>query len=495
MRSISYLKKNRIPSILFLFVFVILLMQCKQKPTILSEEEAIDKIEDGIPVNVMLTAYSTTLLASDTTLLRVAMTDEKAREISTANDSIRLYIWGDGFLLDEQSKPLEIEKDSLGDSFVSAYLLDGLLHLQFVAPPKEDITKVEARAMNIAQRAQKVWPGSHEIHILPADFEDLQPSTSQLKPTEKEIERMLGADISFLPELEDKGLSFHLNGDTLDALKMLHQHGFNYIRIRIFVNPENEKGYAPNKDYCGLEKTLELAKRVHEEGFKILLDFHYSDTWADPQKQFKPLAWEGLTFLELADTLESYTFDVMKAFEEQGTLPEMVQVGNEINHGMIWPDGHISQPHQLAELLKAGIRGVKKSDKNIPIMLHVALGGQNKEAIRWFDNMLARDVDFDIIGLSYYPRWHGTLADLKFNMEDLINRYQKPINVVEYNWYKNAVPAMVFDLPNNMGKGSCVWEPLSWQSDMVDWRGKVNPDVMKIYEELSKKYLEKTTAH
>lgn len=495
MRSTSYLKKNRITLILLLSVLVMLLSQCSQTSQVVSEQENVDRIESGSPINVMLTAYSTTLLASDTTLLRVALTDEKAREISTANDSIRIYIFGDGFLLDEQSNPLEIQRDSLGDSFASAYLSDGLLKLQFVATPKEGITKVEARAMNIGQRAQKVWPGSHEIHILPADFEDLKPIASQIKPTEKEIDLMLGADISFLPELEDKGLTFHLNGDTMDALKMLRQYGFNYIRLRIFVNPENEKGYAPTKGYCGLEKTLKLAKRVHEEGFKILLDFHYSDTWADPQKQFKPAAWEGLTFPELADTLEVYTYDVMKAFEEQGTLPDMVQVGNEINHGMIWPDGHFSNPDQLAELLKAGIKGVRKTNENTPIMLHVALGGQNKEAVRWFDNMLARDVEFDIIGLSYYPRWHGTLADLQFNMEDLISRYQKPVNVVEYNWYKNAVSALVFDLPDNMGNGSCVWEPLSWQSDMVDWQGRVNPEVMKIYKVLSEKYLEKTIAN
>lgn len=489
MRSKLYLKNNKLTSILLLSVFVMLLAQCRQASQVVNEKENVDRIESGIPINVMLTAYSTTLFAGDTTLLRVALTDEKAREISTTNDSIHLYIFGNGFLLDEQSKPLELQKDSLGYSFASAFLSEGLLFSKFVAPQKHGITKVEARAMNIAQRDQKVWPGSHEIHILPADFEDLKPNESQIYPTEKEIDIMLGADISFLPELEDKGLSFHLNGDTLDALKMLHDYGFNYIRLRIFVNPENEKGYAPNKDYCGLNKTLELAKSVHEDGFKILLDFHYSDTWADPQKQFKPAAWEGLTFKNLTDTLETYTYDVMQAFSDQGTPPDMVQVGNEINHGMLWPDGHISQPHQLAELLKAGIRGVKKSDEKIPIMLHVALGGQNKEAVRWFDNMLARDVNFDIIGLSYYPSWHGTLADLEFNMKDLIARYQKPINVVEYNWYKNAVPEMVFDLPDNMGKGSCVWEPLSWQSDMVDWQGKVNPDVMNIYRDLAQKYL------
>lgn len=256
------------------------------------------------------------------------------------------------------------------------------------------------------------------------------------------------------------------------------------------MNPELENGYSPEKGFCGLEKTLEFAKRVKNEGFKILLDFHYSDYWADPQKQFKPKAWEGLSFEELSQKVEEYTFDVMQQFKSQGTLPNMVQVGNEINHGMIWPEGHISQTDQLAELLKAGIRGVEKTDAKIPIMLHIALGGQNIEAVRWYNNMLARDVKFDVIGLSFYPRWHGTLADLEANINNLIERYHKPVNVVEYNWYKKGVNDIAFQLPKQYQSGSFVWEPLHWQTDMSDGKGNINPDVVGLYQELAKKYFE-----
>ena len=158
---------------------------------------------------------------------------------------------------------------------------------------------------------------------------------------------------------------------------------------------------------------------------------------------------------------------------------------------MIWPDGHIGNPDQLAQLLKAGIKGVKTVDPQVPVMEHLALGGQNTEAVFWLNNMLARGVEFDIIGLSYYPRWHGTLADLEYNLNDLSQRYHKPLNVVEYNWYKKEVHDIVFQLPDNMGKGACAWEPLSWQTDMVTYEGVVNAEVIGIYDQLAAKWLSK----
>ncbi len=169
----------------------------------------------------------------------------------------------------------------------------------------------------------------------------------------------------------------------------------------------------------------------------------------------------------------------------------MVQVGNEINHGILWPDGHISRPDQLADLLKAGIEGVRVVSPGLPVMIHLALGGQNTEAVFWLDNMIARGVQFDIIGLSYYPRWHGTLDDLKNNLLNLINRYNKPIIVVEYSDYKREVNDIIFNLPNNMGKGSCIWEPLDWRSGLFDQKGGVK-ELIFLYDELKEKYLSKS---
>jgi arabinogalactan endo-1,4-beta-galactosidase len=153
---------------------------------------------------------------------------------------------------------------------------------------------------------------------------------------------MLGADISFLPELEDRGMKFYDNGQLKDAIEILKGHGLNYIRLRIFNNPSTEKGYSPGKGFCDLEHTLKMASRVKKAGMKLLLDFHYSDYWADPQQQYKPSAWEGLGFVQLTAALKDYTKSVLLALKEQGTPPDMVQIGNEINHGMVWPEGNRS---------------------------------------------------------------------------------------------------------------------------------------------------------
>ncbi|HER09352.1 MAG TPA: hypothetical protein ENO20_10640, partial [Bacteroides sp.] len=178
--------------------------------------------------------------------------------------------------------------------------------------------------------------------------------------------------ISFLPQHEDRGRKFYDRGKEKDAVRILKEHGLNYIRLRIFVNPENENGYAPGREFCGLDYTLGMAKRIRAAGMKLLLNFHYSDTWADPQKQFKPMAWAGLDYDALKDTLREYTKDVIMALQKQGTPLDMVQVGNEINHGLLWPDGHIGKPDKLAGLLVAGVEGVEAADPEIPVMMHIA---------------------------------------------------------------------------------------------------------------------------
>ena len=163
----------------------------------------------------------------------------------------------------------------------------------------------------------------------------------------------------------------------------------------------------------------------------------------------------------------------------------MVQIGNEINHGMLWPDGHIGNPDNLAELLKAGVEGVKEVDSSLVIMMHIALGGQNEEAVFWLDNMIVRGVKFDVIGLSYYPRWHGTLDDLLFNTRDLAKRYNKDINVVEYSQYRKEVHEIVFGLPGDHGEGTFIWEPLN----VFFGKDREVTNELKAYDEISKMYL------
>jgi len=444
------------------------------------------QVEKGKPVSVMLTSYSTTLIADgkEETRLRVAVTDSLGQEITTAQDSIQIFVTGSGSLKTETGDAFSYGKDSLGNSYAKAKLENGLFNLHFVAGTQPDKVKVEVKS-------GKLWPGAHEIHTIPAEFVYKTPTQDQLPKTTKPIDRMIGADVSWLPQLESRDRKFYEKGEEVDAMELLKMHGFNYIRLRVFVNPENEKGYSPKDGFCDLEHTISMAKRIKEAGMKFLLDFHYSDYWADPQQQNKPKAWEGLSFDELQNEVTNYTSEVLKRMKDEHVFPDMVQVGNEINHGMIWPDGYIGNPDGLAGLLKAGIQGVNNVDATIPIMLHIALGGQNDEAVFWLDNMLARDVQFDIIGLSYYPRWHGTLNDLNANLNDLIRRYNKPVNVVEYSDFKKEVHDIVFNLPDDMGKGAAIWEPLSWRTNMFDNAGNVNEDVISIYDALNKTYLNK----
>ncbi len=477
-------------SSLIYFIGILLFIQCTPKPAQVepeimdSEFAAVSQVESGKAVSVMLTSYSTTLLADgkDQTRLRIAVIDSLGREITSASDSIRLYVTGNGAVKTSSGNDFTYRIDTAGARYAEAKLKNGVFNLVFVAGNEVDKVKVEAKSGTL-------WPGAHEIHTIPGDLVYMKPKANQLPTTTKPIDRMIGADISFLPQIEgDWNRKFFENGEEIDAIQLLKNHGFNYIRLRVFVNPENEKGYSPNKGYCGLDYTLGMAKRIQDAGLKLLLDYHYSDYWADPQQQNKPLAWEGLDFETLKDSVTQYTTKVLLALKEQGTMPAMIQVGNEINHGMIWPDGHIGNLDGLAGLLKAGVEGVNAVDSSIPIMMHIALGGQNDEAVFWLDNMIARGVEFDIIGLSYYPRWHGTLDDLKFNLNDLIVRYNKPLNVVEYGNRIKPVHDIVFNLPDNFGKGAAFWEPLGARSGLFDNEGNVKKNI-SVYDELNQAYL------
>ncbi|MBX5437910.1 MAG: glycosyl hydrolase 53 family protein [Thermoflavifilum sp.] len=302
------------------------------------------------------------------------------------------------------------------------------------------------------------------------------------------LPRILGADISFLPQLEDKGMHFQVDGKTEDAINILHEHGFNFIRLRIFVHPEADSGYAPGKGYCDLTHTLAMARRIKAAGMGFLLDFHYSDTWADPGKQYIPKAWENLNLPLLKDSLYAYTRNVLLALQQQGTLPDVVQTGNEINHGMLWPVGSFNHPDTLADLLKTAIAAVKAVDPHILVMLHIADGGQNTESRAFLDAMLQRQVPFDLIGQSYYPQWHGTLTDLRNNLTDLAMRYAQPIIVVEYTYHKKEVNDIVFQLPNHKGWGTFIWEPLNTWEAIFNQQGIANDSLLHIYDALAKQY-------
>lgn len=452
---------------------------------------SVSRVDSGTAVSVMLTAYSTTLRANgeDWTKLRIAITDSTGREITSAEDSVRIYVTGDGAITALDGTGLPALTDTAEAQYIQAKLANGVATFAFKAGTSPGRVEVEARSGTL-------WPGSHQIHTIPADVEMMTPTAEQLPATTKSIDRMIGADISFLPQIESgTGRFSQVNGrffeagQEVDAVELLKNHGFSHIRLRIFVNPENEAGYSPEQGFCGLDHTLAMARRVKEAGMGLLLDFHYSDYWADPQQQNRPLAWADLDYETLKDSVRAYTSSVLRALESQGTLPDMVQIGNEINHGLLWPDGHIGNLDQLAGLLQAGVEGTEAVDPGMPVMMHIALGGQNDEARFWLDNMIARGVKFDIIGISYYPRWHGTLEDLHGNLHDLVDHYNKPVNVVEYSNFKREVHEIVFNLPDDMGKGTAIWEPLGWRSGMFDREGNVT-DLIGVYDEMNARYIQ-----
>jgi arabinogalactan endo-1,4-beta-galactosidase len=301
----------------------------------------------------------------------------------------------------------------------------------------------------------------------------------------------IGADISAAATLEKGGAVYRENNEPNDLFAILKNNGFNTVRLRIFVNPNKENIVTNDLPY-----TLDLAKRAKAHNMKLLLNFHYSDTWADPQKQYKPAAWANMPFDELKQTVQSYTASVIETFKKENVLPDMVQVGNEITPGMLWPDGRVggdyendAQWEKFTSLLKAGIAGVRQGagDSNVIIMLHIDQGGK-KSVTKWFfDNINKRSVPYDIIGVSYYPWWHGKIEDLNDNLNYIAAELKKDVIVVEtgYPYAENfrmkssdannvfpltpqgqydllyTVTKTVLDTPDNRGRGVFYWFPES----------------------------------
>ncbi len=246
-----------------------------------------------------------------------------------------------------------------------------------------------------------------------------------------------GVDLSALQEVEDHGGLYSENGIAGDAMHILKNRGMNAVRLKLWHTSEA---------YNNLDKTVLLAQRIKALDLAFLLDFHFSDTWADPGRQSKPAVWADLSYEVLKDSLYHYTKDVIRVLAAHNALPEMVQIGNEIICGLLWDDGRVcdafntpQQWAQLAELINTAVRGIQDGlppDHGIKIIIHIDRGGDNAGCRWFFDHLFAQNVSFDIIGLSFYPWWHGTLDDLKSNTRDLAQRYGKDILLAEtaYPW-------------------------------------------------------------
>jgi len=303
-----------------------------------------------------------------------------------------------------------------------------------------------------------------------------------------------GCDVSFVNYVEGFGGTFNLNGEVKDPFDIYTNAGINTARLRIW--------HTPSSSHSSLKETLLLAQRAKSKGMKILLDIHYSDSWADPANQTLPKAWQSLSFASLKDSVAAYTQMVLRELKKVGCFPEFIQIGNEITCGMLWNFGRVcdgynspQQWKQLGELLDTAIvvyRAEAPNKDSAEVMIHIDRGGDPAGATWFFENLKKQNVAFDIIGLSYYPWWHGNLNALQRTLDTLTQLFPQKILIAEtaypfsLNWCDNTgnivglqsqllpgypatpegqvnflqkVSSISASLPSNRGIGVIYWAP------------------------------------
>lgn len=300
---------------------------------------------------------------------------------------------------------------------------------------------------------------------------------------------LLGADITFVEADEAAGATYS-DGTVKDVLRLFRDHGFNAIRLRTFVDPRAAGGYDPQGGAADLARTIAFARRVKAAGMAFLLNFHYSDNWADPGKQCVPAAWQGLTFTRLVQAVHDYTLDAIAQLVAAGARPDLVQLGNEITPGLLLHlcdarglptgastvNGSALNWGSLGQLLKAGVAAIEAVDPSIRIMLHIDRGGDKpsdppghalQTSIDWVTSAREQGVRFDVLGESAYQlyqgdpddaaateaTWASTFAGLAARFPDL------PLVAVEYGPLQREINDIVFGLPRGQGLGTFNWEP------------------------------------
>ena len=295
-------------------------------------------------------------------------------------------------------------------------------------------------------------------------------------------EFICGADIGWATQLESMGYYWTDDaGNKKDILEILKGYGTNAIRFRLFVNPPATSWWQKNENenvmlgFCDTNSVIEASKRVVKAGMKLMLDFHYSDVFADPQHQHIPAAWEGHSVTELINDVREYTLCTLRAFKDNEITPDWIQVGNEINPGMMLPVGDSTKAMEvLVSFLNAGYEAVKEVFPDTAVITHLASGGCVNEITTWFDRFFECGGKTDIIGLSHYPYWNKITPNMEFtdlgnNMLLYYKKYAKPIMVVEVGedeseWEEcyRLITKTILDLkaiPDNNGLGVFYWEP------------------------------------
>src|SRR5579875_1842670 len=283
-----------------------------------------------------------------------------------------------------------------------------------------------------------------------------------------------GADISWVTEMESNGIKFYnKSGVAEDCFQLMKDIGMNAIRLRVWVNPTN--------GWCNTIDVVNKAVRAKNAGLDVLIDFHYSDTWADPSHQTKPAAWASENISQLQTSVHDHTVNVLNALKASGVTPKWVQVGNETNDGMLWEDGRASTSmSNFASLINAGYNAVKSVDTSIKVIVHISNGYDNN-LFRWmFDGLKSNNANWDIIGMSLYPtasNWQTLNSQCLSNMNDMVSRYNKDVMIVEVgmswtdstacNSFLTDIIAKKKSVTNGRGLGVFYWEPESYNN----WQG------------------------
>ncbi|MCL6588916.1 MAG: glycosyl hydrolase 53 family protein [Firmicutes bacterium] len=286
-----------------------------------------------------------------------------------------------------------------------------------------------------------------------------------------------GADVGWLQQMEAQGRKFYDdNGVEKDCLQILKEHGINSIRLRVWVNPSND----PYSGHCSKDEVVTMAKRAANMGFRIMIDFHYSDSWADPGKQYKPAAWASHGISQLKTDVYNHTTDVLNALKSNGVTPEWVQVGNETNDGMLWEDGRASKSmSNFTQLINSGYDAVKAVFSNAKVIVHISNGYDNS-LFRWiFDGLKNNGGKYDVIAMSLYPttsNWSSLNSQCLSNMNDMVSRYGKEIIISEVGMDYTAAStckSFLTDIINKTksvsgGKGLGVFY---WEPQCYNWAG------------------------
>ncbi len=319
----------------------------------------------------------------------------------------------------------------------------------------------------------------------------------------------MGVDASMVKTVEENGgVYYNKEGVEQDVFQIMAQEGVNFFRVRIWNAPYNLLDDPYGGGSVDVREAISMSKRAQAAGMNVMVDLHYSDFWADPEKQRTPTSWSSKNQNELEQAVEQFTSQTLNSFKNEGVNVQAIQIGNEINNGMLYPIGKIDWGNKeesfivLSNLIKAGIRGAKASMPDIYSVIHLANGGSWDEFRSFFNELEDNDVPYDIIGASYYPYYHGSLEALQNNLNNIAETFNKSVIVAEMSYgftndytantaniynvemeeagkYKTSVQGqataihdvvkIIADVPNNRGLGIFYWEPAWLPVENASW--------------------------